>query len=192
MVFPKVMYDCESLAIKKVECQRIDAFELFCWRLESPLDCKEIQHSYFAQCKELTLWKRSWCWGRLKAKGEGVAEDGASLVAQLVKNLPAIQETWVWSLGWEDPRMRWLDSITDSMDMNLSKLQKTVEDTGDWHAVVHEVTKSQTQLSNWTTSMVTTDDKHITHVIEGAVIRKSWIIWGEVIVLWSWVYVHKF
>ena len=66
----------------------------------------------------------------------------------MVKGLSAMQETWVRSLGWEDPQMRWLDSITDSMDMNLSTLQETVEDTGAWHAVVHEVTKSQTQLGN--------------------------------------------
>ena len=63
-------------------------------------------------------------------------------------NLPAMQETRVRSLGWVDPQMRWLDSITDSMDMNLSKLQETVEDTGAWHAVAHEVTKSKTQLGN--------------------------------------------
>ena len=92
-VFPIVMYACEYWTIKKAECQRIDSFELWCWRrlFESPLDCKEIQPSnlkeispeysleglmlklqYFTTwCEEPTHWKRPWCWERLKAGGEG-------------------------------------------------------------------------------------------------------------------------
>ena len=90
MVFPLVMYGCESWTIKKAEWRRIDAFELWCWRrLESPLDCREIQpvHPKWNQswiflrradaetplatrCEEVTNWKRPWCWKRLKA-GEG-------------------------------------------------------------------------------------------------------------------------
>ena len=94
MVFPVVMYGCESWTIKKGECQKIDAFELWCWkRLESPLDCKEIQPVnprgnqswifigrtdaegetailWATWCEELTYWKRPWCWKRLKAGGE--------------------------------------------------------------------------------------------------------------------------
>ena len=102
MVFPVVMYRCESWTIKKAECQRTDAFELWCWRrLESPLDCKEIrpvnpkgnQPWIFTGCtdakaeapilwppdvatgKDLNHWKRPWCWERLKAGSEGTTED---------------------------------------------------------------------------------------------------------------------
>ena len=95
LIFPVVMYGCESWIIKKVEHRRIDAFKLWCWRrLESPLDCKEIQpvnsignqswifigrtdaegensNTLATWCEELTHWKRPWCWERLKAGGEG-------------------------------------------------------------------------------------------------------------------------
>ena len=89
MVFPVVMYACEIWTIKKAECGRIDAFELWCWRrLLSPLDCKEIQpvspkgnqswifigyssNTLATWCEELTHWKRPWCWERLKAGEEG-------------------------------------------------------------------------------------------------------------------------
>ena len=84
MVFPMVMYGCESQTVKKAEHQRVEAFELWCWRrLESPLDCKEIQpvHPKGDQswvfitlatwCEELIHWKRPWCWERLRAGGEG-------------------------------------------------------------------------------------------------------------------------
>ena len=73
-------------------------------------------------CDKPTHWKRPWCWERLKAKGDGGVRG-----------------------------MRWLDNTTDSVDMNMSKLQKTVKDRGAWHAAVHGVAKSWTWLSNWTT-----------------------------------------
>ena len=75
-------------------------------------------------------WKRPWCWERLKAKGEG------------------------------RQRIRWLDSITDSMDMNLNKLQEIMKDREAWHAAVHNVTKWQTRLSDWTTTTTNISPPH--------------------------------
>ena len=118
MVFPVVMYGCESWIIKKAEHLRIDAFEQWCWRrLECPLDCKEIKpvnpkenqswnihwkdwswnsKTLATWCKELTHWKRPWCWERLKARGEGDNRGWDGWMASLT------QWTWVWvnSRSW--------------------------------------------------------------------------------------------
>ena len=141
MVFPVVMYGCESWTIKKAEGQRIDAFELWCWRrlLRVPWPArrsilKEVSLEYSLEglmlhwssytlatwCEELTHWKRPWCWERLKAGGEGDDED------EMVE--------------WHH----------DSMDMNLNKLREMVKDREACCAVVHGITKSRTWLSNWT------------------------------------------
>ena len=119
MVFPVVMYGCESWTIKKAECQRIDAFELWCWRrLESPLDCKEIQpvhpkgnQSWIfigrtdAEAETPILWspdanwltRKDWCWKRLKAGGEADNRGWDGWMASL---------TW-WTLVWASSRSWW-------------------------------------------------------------------------------------
>ena len=141
MVFPLVKYRCEIWTIKKAECWRMDAFELWCWRrLKSPLDCKEIQS--------------------VSPKGNQLYDDAEAEApifwphdakSWLTGNDPDAGKDWRQKKkrGWQ--RMRWLDSITDSTDMNFSDLWEIVKGRVAWYAAVHGVAKSQTQLSDSTT-----------------------------------------
>ena len=142
MVFPVVMYGCESWTINNVECQRIDAFELWCWRrlLKSPLDCKEIQpvhpkgNQFQYSLEGLMLKMKLQSFGHLMRRTDS-----------LEKTLTVANTDGRRSRGRH--RMRWLDGITDAMDM---RLQELVMDKEDWHTAVHEVPKNQTRLSDWT------------------------------------------
>jgi len=146
MTFPVVMYGYESWTIKKAEYQRTGAFELRCWRrlLRSPWAggrsiqsvLKEINPEYSLEGLMLKLKLQYFDHLMWKAN---------SLEKILMLGKIECKRT----RGQQ--RMRWLDSILDSMGMNLSKLQNIVKDGGIWHAAVHGVAKSWTQLSDWTT-----------------------------------------
>ena len=149
IVFPVAMYRCESWTIKKAEHWRIDAFELRCWRrlLRVSWTARKSNQSILKEIS--TECSLEGLMLMLKLQYFGHLMRGADSL-EVTLMLGKIEGTR--SRGWQ--RMRWLDGITDSTDMNLSKLWEIVEARVTWHAAVHGATKSQTWLSDWITTVV--------------------------------------
>ena len=178
MVFPVVMYRCESWTIKKAECQTIVAFKLWCWRrlLRPPWTPRRSNQSILNEINpEYSL---EGLMLKFQYFGHMMQRSNLSETTVMLGKIQGKRRRG-------PQRMRWLGSTTDSIDMNLSQLQEIVKDRGVWCAAVHGVSKSQTPLSDQTTA-ITNHPTHPTHYEITQPIKTSHLVFPGLFYLLRW------